>query len=125
MLLYCNKRKHSDTISSLTEADRKGEHIMHKAKTKQITALLICICFIFLSLFSLSLLFSHAKHDCIGDQCETCIHIQQVQDILQKTACNPDGFSFFAHLSALFIVLCCGVLFFVTTPISLYNRLNC
>lgn len=68
----------------------------------------LCIAVVLLLVLSAAFMITHADHDCIGRDCETCHHIQRCQQTLKKAL--PDT----ASLTG---IACTGT-FYVLIPID-------
>lgn len=65
-------------------------------------AIILCICFVAMSAFTLTTIASHADHECCGEQCEICLHISHLRNTL-KQLCTA-AFILAAVLSASYAV---------------------
>ncbi len=81
-------------------------------KTQKCIAVILCVCFIMVSVFSLVTIASHAYHECAGEHCEICLTIAHLQNTL-KHFCAVISAAVFAMAAV-----------FVLTPFVEEGRLN-
>jgi hypothetical protein len=86
----------------------------------------LCVCFLFVSLFSAGFITSRAEHDCCGEGCPVCIQIQWVENFFRqlRSFSSPPLFSVSA-LPVTVIVLKIAVLNLIpVTSVNLKVKLN-
>lgn len=52
-------------------------------KSQKRIALILCVCFVLVSILSLVTIASHAGHACTGEHCEICLFIARLQNTFQ------------------------------------------
>lgn len=97
---------------------------LYTAKQKYVAAV-VCVCFVLVSLLSLSVITVHAGHECPGSRCEICLYAAHIKSGLDKL-----GLALITA-SAVLICVCLGTFFLNNkiktsgdTPISLRVKLN-
>lgn len=92
----------------------------------RIVAMLICICFVLISAFSLLYVLQEAQHDCIGNNCPVCAFLHVVSERLRTLSLTCNAFLFmFSVFTCLYAVL--SALRMVcphTSPVSQKVRMN-
>lgn len=53
-------------------------------KIRNSLALTVCITFIVIYLLSSFYIFEETNHNCVGDTCQICVHIQEVENALRQ-----------------------------------------
>lgn len=72
------------------------------SKKKRITALVLMILFVFITLFMTIFIAEEANHECIGDNCQICRQINFCENILKNIS---SGTAASAVISACFLFL--------------------
>lgn len=95
-------------------------------RSKQHIALLLCLCFLSVSLFSHVYIAVEADHDCIDDHCPICTCINHAEQTLRQLDTGITGSSIvispFIILSAAFVLML--PVFLCPTPVSQKTRMN-
>lgn len=92
----------------------------------RILTVLVCICFLLASAFSVLLLMAHTGHHCTGEQCESCVLVANAAKLMDqlRTALLP----FMAALTAVGVAMLAAEfgahLLPRPTPVSLKIQLN-
>jgi len=85
---------------------------MPMSKIKQWITVLLCVCFIAVSVLSVVYISSHADHDCPGEQCEICLQIVHFQNTPRQLC------------AAVFAMAVTMAAIYVTAAIVEVDRLN-
>lgn len=66
-------------------------------KLQKSMAVVLCACFILTACFSFVFIASYADHDCSGESCEICLHLEQAANAFRNSrAFIPVSILFFA-----------------------------
>lgn len=84
-------------------------------KWKQHLVLLICLCFIFISLFSVIYIAVEADHDCTEEHCFICVCIHSAEQIIKQLG---TGIIASAFIVPLLIMILTALIF--KLPVLLY-----
>lgn len=95
-------------------------------KWKRHAALLICLCFIFMSLFSIVFIAVEADHNCTGEHCPVCVCIHSAGQTLKQL--GSAVMTSAVVVSSLVVVLAALILMLsvlpCSTPVSWKIRMN-
>jgi len=101
---------------------------MDTRKSMQKTlALLTCVVFVAVSLFSIAYIAHEAQHDCVGEHCQICTHVSGAKNTLKQLSANAtrfEGGALAIVLNTTMFLLCTGVFFVISTPVKLRIRMN-
>ena len=94
-------------------------------RCKKHIAVFVCVCFLLASVLSVAFVISHSDHECIGEQCEICLQISHITNILKQLRAAVFSIAVFitAVLTAMLAAYDNRTPYFVT-PISLKVKMN-
>lgn len=95
-------------------------------KWKNHVALVISLCFILVSLFSMTYIAVEADHDCTEEHCFICVCIHSAEQIIKQLG---TGMMSFSTIVPLLIIVLTALIFILpalpyTTPVSQKIRMN-
>lgn len=95
-------------------------------KNLRILAAVLCVCIAAFLLLSFAYEIKEANHDCTGNDCPICAHIQSIENSRQQLSLAVVAFGTFMVLvmRATGIVLLHDLLFCASSPVQLKVKLN-
>ena len=92
--------------------------------TRRNIALLICICFLLVTVISAAFVLSHSNHDCSGERCEICCRIDRVSETIGQLRVTALFAAMAAAAALIRLPPLAQRLIYFATPVSQGVQLN-